>query len=70
MLRVTLGGEGNPSVWCACEFTTMRHLRRYFRKEREVDAKLGYISSYWKHGLSEEQHKIVKREDEVIAKVF
>ncbi|WP_288129258.1 siderophore-interacting protein [Microbulbifer sp.] len=62
--------EGNPAVWCACEFTTMRHLRELFRKERVVEPKLRYISSYWKHGLSEEQHKVVKREDEAIASVF
>jgi len=62
--------EGSPSVWCACEFTTMRQLRQLFSKEREVDTKRRYISSYWKHGLSEDQHKVVKREDEAISAVF
>ncbi|WP_043316064.1 siderophore-interacting protein [Microbulbifer sp. HZ11] len=56
--------EGAPSVWCACEFSSMRRFRAYFREERATDPKLRYISSYWKYGLSEDQHKIVKREDE------
>lgn len=56
--------EGSPSVWCACEFSSMRKFRAYFREVRRIDAKLRYISSYWKYGMSEDQHKVVKREDE------
>ncbi len=54
---------GKPSIWCACEFSSMRRLRQFFGTERRVDRKLRYISSYWKYGLSEDQHKISKRQD-------
>ena len=61
---------GSPSVWCACEFSAMRQLREFFRNERPVEPKRRYISSYWKHGLSEDQHKVVKREDEESAAII
>jgi len=54
---------GNPSVWAACEFSSMRQLRDYFRGERGLDASNLYISSYWKSGSNEDSHKIAKRED-------
>ncbi|MDW2021567.1 MULTISPECIES: siderophore-interacting protein [unclassified Vibrio] len=55
--------DGNASVWCACEFDSMRALRQYFRNEKEVDRENIYISSYWKKGVSEDGHKVIKRED-------
>lgn len=55
--------DGNASVWCACEFDSMRALRQYFRNEKEVDRENIYISSYWKQGVSEDGHKVIKRED-------
>ncbi|GLX12176.1 siderophore-interacting protein [Pseudomonas straminea] len=54
---------GRPSIWAACEFSGMRALRQHFREERQIDRKDLYISSYWKLGSSEDQHKTVKRED-------
>jgi NADPH-dependent ferric siderophore reductase len=54
---------GNPSVWAACEFSSMRRLREYFRDERGLDSSNLYISSYWKAGSNEDNHKIAKRED-------
>lgn len=59
--------EGRPSVWAACEFSGMRALRRYFREERQVERGDLYISSYWKLGSSEDQHKVVKQQDAVAA---
>ncbi|PKF61549.1 NADPH-dependent ferric siderophore reductase [Psychromonas sp. psych-6C06] len=56
-----LGGE--PFVWVACEFESMRALRAYFRNEKAVPKEDIYISSYWKQGLTEDGHKVVKRED-------
>jgi NADPH-dependent ferric siderophore reductase len=41
----------------------MRALRQYFRNEKEVDRENIYISSYWKKGVSEDGHKVIKRED-------
>jgi len=55
--------KGEPSIWAACEFNTMRALRQYFKQEKNVDKKAVYVSSYWKRGLSEEEHKKVKRTD-------
>lgn len=55
--------QGEASVWCACEFSTMRALRVYFRNEKSVDKDNLYISSYWKSGCTEDGHKIVKRND-------
>ncbi|YCH21626.1 siderophore-interacting protein [Pseudomonas sp. D1-3] len=54
---------GRPSIWAACEFSGMRALRQHLKQERQVDRKDLYISSYWKLGSSEDQHKAVKRED-------
>ncbi len=55
--------DGQCSVWCACEFDAMRSLRQYFRNVKEIDRDYIYISSYWKNGVSEDGHKVIKRED-------
>lgn len=57
--------SGTPSIWAACEFSSMRVLRRYFREERQVDKADLYVSSYWKLGSNEEQHKVEKQQDSV-----
>lgn len=54
---------GRVSIWAACEFSAMRELRRHFKEERQVGRNDLYISSYWKHGSSEDQHKQIKRQD-------
>jgi len=56
-----LGGQ--VAVWAACEFKTMKLNRQYFREVRGVPKSHLYVSSYWKRGLQEEDHKIAKRED-------
>ncbi len=55
-------GEG-IYAWSASEFTAMQALRAYLRDERGLGPDRLYISSYWKSGLTEEGHKVVKRED-------
>jgi len=55
---------GQAAVWAACEFTTMKKIREYFKQDRKVEKSHLYVSSYWKKGLQEEDHKIAKREDE------
>jgi len=55
--------DGQCSVWCACEFDSMRSLRQYFRNDKDIDREFIYISSYWKNGVSEDGHKALKRED-------
>ncbi|MCG9639812.1 siderophore-interacting protein [Vibrio sp. Isolate34] len=56
-----LGGQ--VSVWTACEFESMRKLRQYFRNEKEVEKENIYISSYWKRGVTEDGHKVLKQQD-------
>ena len=55
--------EGQPAVWAACEFHSMRALRQYFKMERDVPKTHLYVSSYWKVDSTEDQHKVVKRDD-------
>ena len=55
--------EGIPAIWVACEFSDMRAIRAWLRDEKAVAHENIYISSYWKKGRSEDQHKIEKRLD-------
>ncbi len=52
--------DGRVSVWGAAEFSSMQALRAYFVKERCVPRDDIYLSSYWKRGASDEQHKKAK----------
>ena len=54
---------GTPSVWVACEFNSMRALRQHFRQNADLPKSHFYISSYWKMGVNEDDHKTVKRQD-------
>jgi NADPH-dependent ferric siderophore reductase len=56
--------HGDVAVWAACEFHKMRALRQYFRQEQNTGRKETYISSYWKLGRSEDEHKLDKRADQ------
>lgn len=58
------------SVWTACEFDSMRQLRNYFRNEKQVAHENIYISSYWKKGVSEDGHKVIKKQDATEYNVF
>jgi NADPH-dependent ferric siderophore reductase len=42
--------------------TVMHNLRRYIRKDREVDAKWASISGYWRRGRTEEKFRRWKKE--------
>lgn len=54
---------GQPAVWVACEFHSMKKLRRYCKETREIAKTHLYISSYWKIDSTEDQHKIAKSDD-------
>jgi NADPH-dependent ferric siderophore reductase len=54
-----------PSIWAACEFSNMRLLRAYFKKDKQVSRDQLYISSYWKIGQSEDKHKVIKKQDSI-----
>jgi NADPH-dependent ferric siderophore reductase len=55
--------NGSTSVWTACEFNSMKALRDFFKKEKNISKENLYISSYWKLGINEDEHKIEKRND-------
>lgn len=55
--------QGRVHAWAACEFSAMLLLRSYLREERKLGPDEVYLSSYWKSGLTEEAHKLAKRED-------
>lgn len=55
--------EGNVSAWVACEFSYMKKLRQFLKKEKHINRDHLYISSYWQHGSNEDQHKVEKRKD-------
>ena len=50
-------------AWVACEFEAMKLLREYLRVEQGFGPERLYISSYWKRGLIEDDHKQIKRAD-------
>jgi len=55
--------DGQPAIWAACEFKTMKKIRQHFRAQSSVHKSHLYVSSYWKQGLNEEEHKVAKKED-------
>ncbi len=55
--------DGSLSLWAACEFSSMRNIRAYFKDREDVSKADFYVSSYWKMGLNEDQHKVEKRND-------
>ena len=52
-----------PFVWAACEFELMKKLRNFLINDKRILKENIYISSYWKKGLDQEEHKIIKKED-------
>ncbi|MEP4681762.1 MAG: siderophore-interacting protein, partial [Rhodopirellula bahusiensis] len=55
--------EGQPAVWAACEFNSMRVLRSFLRDHDNLLNTHLNLSSYWKLGQSDEGHKQAKRLD-------
>lgn len=61
--------EGQPAVWAACEFGSMRALRRWLKHTHELPKSHLYVSSYWKIGQTEDGHKRAKRQDSMAESV-
>ncbi|MEM6806804.1 MAG: siderophore-interacting protein, partial [Bacteroidota bacterium] len=53
--------EGIPNIFVAGELSTIREIKDYIKGEEKFNGAFTYISSYWKIGLSEEEHKQAKR---------
>lgn len=51
------------AIWCACEFTAMKAIRTHFNQCGAIQRAKSYFSSYWKQGVTEGGHKVIKRED-------
>jgi NADPH-dependent ferric siderophore reductase len=67
-VRAAAPNEGEMYAWIASEFETMRALRTFLQGELGLGRGQLYISSYWKAGLSEDDHKRIKSEDAALAK--
>ena len=52
--------SGDESIFVAGEYNPVADLRSYFRTEKSYPKDQLYISSYWKQGLIESEHKRVK----------
>lgn len=63
MQQLTLP-QGKPAIWAASEFSDMRAMRKVLQQEWQIDRRRIYLSSYWKQGRSEDQHKLDKRQDQ------
>lgn len=55
--------DGQVAAWAACEFKTMKKIRQYLKVDRAIEKSHLYVSSYWKLGLKEEEHKVAKSAD-------
>ena len=55
--------DNQPSIWVATEFSLMKKIRAFLLKKNNTDKEKIYFSSYWKKGLDQEQHKLIKKED-------
>ncbi|USD67534.1 siderophore-interacting protein [Vibrio sp. SCSIO 43136] len=55
--------NGSAAIWCAAEFSQMRTIRRYFSQQWDISRDASYFSSYWKLGVTEDGHKVLKSQD-------
>ncbi|MGD2167611.1 MAG: siderophore-interacting protein [Gammaproteobacteria bacterium] len=61
--------DGQCEAWVAGELDTVRAVRSYLRRERGMSREHMYASSYWQHGLTDEQHRVEKAADQQTAAV-
>lgn len=54
--------EGTPNIFIAGELSTVREIRNYVKEKPEFQHAESYVSSYWKIGSNEEEHKQAKRQ--------
>lgn len=55
--------DQSPFIWVATEFSLMKKIRSLLLSKNDINKKNMYISSYWKRGLDQEQHKLIKKQD-------
>lgn len=61
--EVTIPLEGSCFAYVACEYTTVKILRHYFRDELKWTNKQFYAYSYWKAGDAEDQTATERRQE-------
>ena len=62
-IKKTVWLDGNPCIWVACEFNNMKNIRDFLFSKCNIIKDQIYISSYWKAGSDQEQHKKLKKND-------
>lgn len=55
--------EQQIAAWVACEFKSMKKIRQYLKTDLQIEKSHLYISSYWKRGDTEDEHKVAKKAD-------
>lgn len=50
-------------LWVACEYSNMKLLRDYFAGDLGLDKNQFYLTSYYKFGATDEQHKQTRRDE-------
>lgn len=55
--------DASVAVWAAGEYKTMKKIRSYVKDDHGIDRSHFYVSSYWKKGDTEEQHKALRKKD-------
>lgn len=55
--------NGIPNVWIAGEVSTVRTLRTYLAKTKQLDPQHRYTSGYWQIGQDEDAFQLVKRKE-------
>lgn len=53
--------ERTGNIFVAGELTTIREIKNYIEGNNDFKVAQSYISSYWKIGMKEEEHKLEKR---------
>ncbi|MFV0574109.1 MAG: siderophore-interacting protein [Vibrio sp.] len=53
----------DTAIWCACEFSTMKAVRTFCNQHKLIQREKSYFSSYWKQGVTEDGHKVIKHQD-------
>lgn len=51
------------SAWAACEYSVMKRLRSQFCENWQLPKSRYYLSSYWKIGNTDEEHKLQRKQD-------
>ncbi|MBQ0756901.1 MAG: siderophore-interacting protein [Amphritea sp.] len=54
--------KGHPSIWIAAELEEVLKARCHIKTKPPIEKGNMYISSYWQHGMTEDRHKLAKKE--------